>query len=672
MSEDAGTVYASIQLKIDDLKKGIVDAQKKVNDFSKKVTGDTSRAGANIGHGLKSGFDVAGRGAMMFGKMIAMSFGPVMIIITLVSAAIGAIKEAFGRAAKDTVGFSDSVATLSSFFQDKLLVAIKPIVVIIASLTKAITDFITSTTETQRFAGKIIEAQNKLLNEQKEELKKIAEEETKGLITSQEANSKRAEIYGKTVDGMISDERKLQDNYLATVAAIDAKVEKARDAYEKTGKWSDYAGDGAQKLAQIEQDAEKEKQDALAETEKQKAIARKNLDEQMRLMKEAEALAEAQAKAKQKRDEEEARRLAALKALQEQINAVNIENEKTKRMQSIMDDDALTAQDKQVALYVENGLIIDKLQKQREAVETTQEEKDKIDELIKATNDLTQTRIAGVKAQKDSSTQMKLTAKDYIQIAGAASNAIISIFDTMAEVNRKKIEEQIALIDEMLERQTEAIEEARQRELEEAGFAEVQRAEDMQAQIDAAKESGDQILQYQLQRKQQEKRINEKYDAQQKAAEEKAAKEKADLEYKMAMEDWKLNIIKAINNMAMAISTTLATTPYPFNIPLAALSGAAGAVQIAALQGNPPKPPKYETGGIVPGSSYTGDRVPALVNSGELILNRAQQGAIAGQLEGGAPIQITLIAQLDGREITRVVAETAGSGIVTIPLRGIG
>lgn len=43
---------------------------------------------------------------------------------------------------------------------------------------------------------------------------------------------------------------------------------------------------------------------------------------------------------------------------------------------------------------------------------------------------------------------------------------------------------------------------------------------------------------------------------------------------------------------------------------------------------------RYETGGIVPGSSFNGDNVIARVNSGELILNRAQQSNIAQQLTG--------------------------------------
>ena len=43
---------------------------------------------------------------------------------------------------------------------------------------------------------------------------------------------------------------------------------------------------------------------------------------------------------------------------------------------------------------------------------------------------------------------------------------------------------------------------------------------------------------------------------------------------------------------------------------------------------------KFAEGGLIPGNNMSGDRMPAYVNSGELILNRAQQGNIASQLTG--------------------------------------
>ena len=39
------------------------------------------------------------------------------------------------------------------------------------------------------------------------------------------------------------------------------------------------------------------------------------------------------------------------------------------------------------------------------------------------------------------------------------------------------------------------------------------------------------------------------------------------------------------------------------------------------------------TGLIVPGNNMSGDMVPSMINSGELILNKAQQGNLASQLQ---------------------------------------
>ena len=43
----------------------------------------------------------------------------------------------------------------------------------------------------------------------------------------------------------------------------------------------------------------------------------------------------------------------------------------------------------------------------------------------------------------------------------------------------------------------------------------------------------------------------------------------------------------------------------------------------------------YADGGIVKGNRMSGDQVPAMLNSGELVLNKAQQGNLASQLQGG-------------------------------------
>ena len=45
--------------------------------------------------------------------------------------------------------------------------------------------------------------------------------------------------------------------------------------------------------------------------------------------------------------------------------------------------------------------------------------------------------------------------------------------------------------------------------------------------------------------------------------------------------------------------------------------------------------PKFANGGIIPGNMFSGDRVPVLANSGEMILNRTQQGYLFNILQSG-------------------------------------
>jgi hypothetical protein len=70
----------------------------------------------------------------------------------------------------------------------------------------------------------------------------------------------------------------------------------------------------------------------------------------------------------------------------------------------------------------------------------------------------------------------------------------------------------------------------------------------------------------------------------------------------------------------------------------------------------------YAQGGIVPGNSYSGDLLSTRdygINSGELILNKAQQGIIASQLEGGGMQGMVLDTQISAEAI-RIVLNNNG------------
>ena len=124
----------------------------------------------------------------------------------------------------------------------------------------------------------------------------------------------------------------------------------------------------------------------------------------------------------------------------------------------------------------------------------------------------------------------------------------------------------------------------------------------------------------------------EEYYEKKKALDKKAAQE----EYKLKMWEWTASFLQATANIAMGVAKALAEGgPYAGPI-LAALIGASGAIQIATIVANKPKPPSFATGGIVPGNSYSGDKVQANVNSGEMILNAQQQANLWKMANGAA------------------------------------
>lgn len=65
----------------------------------------------------------------------------------------------------------------------------------------------------------------------------------------------------------------------------------------------------------------------------------------------------------------------------------------------------------------------------------------------------------------------------------------------------------------------------------------------------------------------------------------------------------------------------------------------------------------YAEGGVVKGNYYSGDMLDGGsfgINAGELVLNRAQQGSLASQLEGGGPRNLRLSAEVQGEKIVLV------------------
>ena len=112
-----------------------------------------------------------------------------------------------------------------------------------------------------------------------------------------------------------------------------------------------------------------------------------------------------------------------------------------------------------------------------------------------------------------------------------------------------------------------------------------------------------------------------------------------------------LAIAQATINAYAGASRAFVDYPYPASAAVAASVIATGLVQVHNITntGN------FQNGGIVPGNSFSGDRLTANVNSGELILNRAQQSNIAEQIRTGESLERSMDERL--ARIERVLSQ---------------
>lgn len=115
---------------------------------------------------------------------------------------------------------------------------------------------------------------------------------------------------------------------------------------------------------------------------------------------------------------------------------------------------------------------------------------------------------------------------------------------------------------------------------------------------------------------------------------------KTELNKKSAREQYKIDLWTYYSTLASATANVASgvikalNEAYPLNLINSAIVASAGAVQMASIIANRPTPPSFTNGGVVPGSSYSGDKVIAKVNSGEWILNDLQQERLRAMVRG--------------------------------------
>lgn len=146
------------------------------------------------------------------------------------------------------------------------------------------------------------------------------------------------------------------------------------------------------------------------------------------------------------------------------------------------------------------------------------------------------------------------------------------------------------------------------------------------------------------------------------------ARKQAQDEYKLNMWNWSASILQATANIAEGVSKAIAKGGAEGFIS-GALVSAAGAAQIASIIAAKPTPPKFANGGIVGGSSFSGDNITARVNSGEMILNKAQQAQLWKTANGGGSGGIALKVDITNNmgDSARVSTQATAGGLrVTI------
>ena len=134
------------------------------------------------------------------------------------------------------------------------------------------------------------------------------------------------------------------------------------------------------------------------------------------------------------------------------------------------------------------------------------------------------------------------------------------------------------------------------------------------------------------------------------ASEEELEAKKKEIAIEQAKRKKALGLLSVGINTASAIIGFLADPGGIHGTILSIIAGATGAIQAGAIAATPI--PSFANGGIVPGTSYSGDNVAANVNSSEMILNKSQQAKLFDMANGGGGGNQPVYLIVDGEQFT--------------------
>ncbi|MCL2043342.1 MAG: hypothetical protein FWG89_04290 [Treponema sp.] len=308
-----------------------------------------------------------------------------------------------------------------------------------------------------------------------------------------------------------------------------------------------------------------------------------------------------------------------------------------------------------------------------------------LEEITREINNIAKTSLSEVRQEFSffktlGSDIKKVLDSDTFKFASKIGNDIKDGYNSLIKFqdgfNKETLARKEKADEKALELETAKLNNMRDLNLVAAGFEVENHEESLKAQLEAAKRTGDELLIY------EKERALEKFNIEKDIAEAKnkeakrIADEMADLEYDNAKKAWKNKKTGAIIDTAVAAISAAAGTVGPWWLKLLSATSALtfGSIQVATIASNPPE--KFATGGIVPGSLYSGDKVHARLNSREGVFTLSDQEYLFDQIQNrklgsGGDVQATLVVMLDSREIAKSTVELVNDGFYTIKARAL-
>ena len=447
------------------------------------------------------------------------------------------------------------------------------------ALIQAQTDYLNETT---RAANR--ESQARQEQQREEEARRKAAQQA-----AREAAQKRREAADKELEEM----RKLQD---LETEMIEDEVERRRKTIDLSYK------------RQIEDLEKRLKEEKNLTVETYKAIRR-----EIELLREKNAQEQADLTVEIVRNENE--KLLQERRRLEDINNSLIDDEMERRRDRTEKDYNRQIEDLQRRLDTETDMTIDQQNLITEQMKALQKKRDK--ELEEIENEAVRKRY-------------RLTQEE---IANSLQERLNAVFGNAAEIAKLELRYAEAAYDDLVTMDSKT-----KKAL--YGNEESYKAAVLQAEADmlAAREKSSQALQQQA--KEVADTMQQVTGALSDLFEAAAGDSEAYAKFKKAMA-----IVDATISLAQTIASATAIStegdPYTLAIRIAA-NVAAVTAQFAAVikaikAASIPSAPSFERGGIVPGTSYTGDNVTTRLNSREMVLTLQQQGNLFDLINAGLP-----------------------------------